>query len=64
MDSSRKENEGTRELSNRQCLIDPKTRELGSKHSCLRKMTTRTKCKQIHVKAEDHIYLEHGSTYM
>jgi len=45
--------EEMRKLSNRQHLVDPKTRELASEHSCLnneRKMTTRSKWKQIHVK--------------
>jgi len=36
-----------------QCLVDPKTRELESKHSCLnmkRKVVTGGKWKQIHEK--------------
>jgi len=38
-----------------QGLVDPKTGELDSEHSCLnskREMTTRSKWKQIHVKGE------------
>jgi len=39
-------NGGMRKLSNRQHLVDPKTGELDSKHSCLnskREVTTRSK---------------------
>jgi len=64
VDSRGKVNGGTRELGNRQHLVDPKTGELDSEHSCLnskREMTTRSKWKQIHV-SKLHVIMD-GALY-